>query len=51
MESGKMKFRVDELISILVKSEVSLLEKYKIDRVELQKLHKNMKDGKWRFIK
>jgi len=46
----KIKFRVDELISILVKSEESLIKKYGLDSKKLEEIQESLKSGKWRFI-
>jgi len=46
----KVKFRVDELISILVKSEDSLIKKYGLDSKKLEKLQKSLEKGDWKFV-
>ncbi|GEM_PF-2158536 len=46
----KLRFRVDELISILVKSEEQLMKKYNLDSAKLKKLQKSLQEGNWRLI-
>ncbi len=46
----KLRLRVDELVSILVKSEESLLKKYDLDAAKLKKLQKSLQEGNWRLI-
>lgn len=46
----KVKIRLDELISILVKSEEGLIKKYRLDSKKLERLQKSLQSGNWRFV-
>ncbi len=46
----KIKFRVDELISILVKSEESLIKKYGLDSKKIEDIQNALRQGKWKLI-
>ncbi len=45
----KIKFRVDELMSILIKSENDLIKKYGLDSKKLEEIQDSLKRGNWQL--
>ncbi|GCC10272.1 hypothetical protein IPdc08_00295 [archaeon] len=45
----KIKFRVDELMSILIKSENDLIKKYDLDSKKLEEIQDSLKRGNWQL--